>query len=129
MWPSVANVENSPGDPPVTFCQEPGCGVLVPRGRCHAHTIARQSRQARGYTARWVRRAAAFRARFPLCGMRPEGRPPVMSRCFDEGRTTIATQVDHVIPHGGDHALLWDEIGNWQSLCSECHARKTRAGL
>jgi len=61
--------------------------------------------------------------------MRPEGRAPVMSRCADEGVITLATQVDHVVPHRGDPTLMWDEIGNWQALCRECHHRKTRAGL
>jgi len=61
--------------------------------------------------------------------MRPGGLAPVYSRCFEEGRTTIATQTDHVIPHAGDDALFWNESGNWQSLCLQCHRRKTAAGL
>lgn len=117
----------------LTFCAEPGCGALVERGRCaiHARSIdrARGSRQSRGYGNRWARRSAQFRARYPLCGMRPHGIRPVMSQCFDEGRTTIATQTDHVVPHNGNDALFWNEIGNWQSLCLACHMRKTAAGL
>jgi 5-methylcytosine-specific restriction protein A len=52
-----------------------------------------------------------------------------MSRCHDEGRVTVATLVDHVVPHRGDIDLFWDELHNWQSLCAACHARKTTAGL
>jgi 5-methylcytosine-specific restriction protein A len=109
------------------FCAAPGCGVIVERGRCHAHT--RGSRHAQGYGNRWARRAAHFRTLYPLCGMRPGGLAPVMSRCHDEGRVTIAAQVDHVIPHKGNAALFWDELGNWQALCKACGARKSAVGL
>ena len=115
------------------FCAEPGCSAIVSSGRCPEHAraadLARGSRQARGYTNRWARRAAMFRARYPLCGMRPNGRPPVMSQCFDERRVTVATQVDHVVPHRGDRVLFWDEFDNWQALCASCGARKSAAGL
>lgn len=117
----------------MTFCAAPGCGALVPAGRCAAHAgeadRARGTAHARGYTARWHRRAARFRARYPLCGMRPGGRRPVMSACFDAGRVTMATQTDHVRPHRGDPDLFWDELENWQSLCASCGARKSQAGL
>jgi 5-methylcytosine-specific restriction protein A len=60
--------------------------------------------------------------------MRPNDVPPVMSKCFDEERATIAAVVDHVVPHHGDPVLMWSE-SNWQALCSACHMRKTAAGL
>ena len=88
----------------------------------------RRSAYARGYTKRWARAALAFRARYPLCGMRPGGLTPVMSQCYDEGRVTAATQTDHIRPHRGDQALFWDEA-NWQSLCASCGSRKSQAGL
>jgi len=114
------------------FCAEQGCGELVARGRCPRHVntthSVKGSFRQRGYTARWDRRALAFRKAYPLCGMRPNGTRPVMSQCYELGLTTIATQVDHVIPHGGDPLLMWDELHNWQSLCNQCHMRKTRAG-
>lgn len=115
------------------FCDEPGCSALVARGRCatHARAVdrARGSRQARGYGYRWIVRAAAFRARYPLCGMRPGRLAPVMSRCFDERRVTLGAQTDHVVPHRGNAELFWDELGNWQTLCAACHTRKSGAGL
>jgi 5-methylcytosine-specific restriction protein A len=89
----------------------------------------RRSSYARGYTKRWDRAAKAFRVRYPLCGMRPGGQRPVMSRCFDEGRTTVATQTDHVQPHRGEMALFWAADTNWQALCAACGARKSQAGL
>lgn len=115
------------------FCAEPGCNAIVEAGRCPAHARvgfrARGSRQARGYDNRWARRSRMFRAKYPLCGMRPGSLRPVMSRCFETGRTALAVQVDHVIPHRGDPALFWDELGNWQSLCAQCGARKSSVGL
>jgi len=89
----------------------------------------RGSASERGYDARWQKAAAAFKRLFPLCGMRPGNREPVMSRCHHEGRATAAYQVDHVVPHRGNQVLFWDSDGNWQSLCRQCGARKSRAGL
>ena len=89
----------------------------------------RRTARERGYSRRWERAAKNFRVRFPLCGMRPNGQAPVMSRCFEEGRVTAAQQVDHVVPHRGNEQLFWDEAGNWQSLCAACGARKSQAGL
>lgn len=109
------------------FCAEPGCRAQVPVGRCRAH--ARASRQSRGYGNKWARRAALFRTQYPLCGMRPNNQPPVMSQCHDQQRVTLAYQVDHVIPHRGNQALFWDEPHNWQSLCAACGARKSSLGL
>jgi 5-methylcytosine-specific restriction protein A len=111
----------------------------VVRGQCpqHARPIAiraqqwtdahRASSNARGYTWGWSRRRARFLRQYPLCGMRAGGRPPVLSLCADEGRTTAGAHVDHVIPHRGDRSLF-DDPENWQTLCVACHARKTGIG-
>lgn len=113
-------------------CLEPGCPQLVPRGRCatHARIVDRRRGSAaeRGYGTRWAKLSRAFRQQYPLCGMRPDGQAPVMSLCHERGEITAATQTDHVVPHRGDSALLWDWLG-LQSLCARCHARKTQAGL
>jgi 5-methylcytosine-specific restriction protein A len=115
------------------FCRQPNCRAIVPRGYCRAHAraveAARGTARERGYRYRWEVRSKQFRSRYPLCGMRPDNRPPVMSRCIEENRATLADLVDHVIPHRGDPVLFWDEQGNWQSLCASCHRRKTNAGL
>lgn len=114
------------------YCLEPGCPVKVPHGRCPAHTrqvdLRRGSQRERGYDRRWEHRRRVFLSRYPLCGQRPDGLPPVMSRCHDEGVITAATVVDHVTPHKGNRVLFDDEL-NWQSLCTTCHNAKTRAGL
>jgi 5-methylcytosine-specific restriction protein A len=111
----------------------------VARGHCpqHARPIVLRAQQAtddrransnaRGYTWRWHRRRTAFLRQYPLCGMRPGGRPPVLSVCADEGRTTAGAHVDHVVPHRGDRSLF-DDLENWQTLCAACHARKTALG-
>lgn len=89
----------------------------------------RGSAYQRGYTRQWEKAAAQFKLEFPLCGMRPGNRRPVMSRCFDEGRSAEVFAVDHVVPHRGDMRKFWDRAGNWQSLCLACHNAKSRAGL
>jgi len=49
---------------------------------------------------------------------------PLCRHCREQGRTTAATDVDHIlaINDGGD---AWDGE-NLQSLCRSCHSRKTR---
>jgi 5-methylcytosine-specific restriction protein A len=115
-------------------CRAAGCPALVADGHTYCPTHAadigyRGAPSARGYTKRWYRRARRFRDQFPLCGMRPNSQPPVMSQCYEENRVTAADHVDHVVPHRGNQVLMWDELHNWQSLCASCHARKTAAGL
>ena len=111
------------------YCLTPGCALKVERGHCVNH--ARQQDQqrgnsnARGYTWQWGKRAKAFLETYPLCGMRPGDQAPVMSRCAADGIRTPATVVDHVVPHRGDQRLFQD-VGNWQSLCIRCHARKSQ---
>jgi 5-methylcytosine-specific restriction endonuclease McrA len=99
----------------------------------------RGSSSERGYGGPWPKASEAFRREFPLCGMRPGGRAPVMSKCAEQGLLTTVIgqdehgrangQTDHVIPHRGNVALFWDRENNWQSLCRSCGARKSRAGL
>ena len=60
---------------------------------------------------RWRRRSKQFLQENPLCRM-----------CQEIGRTRLAQLVDHIVPHGGDEGLFWDETGNWQSLCATCHS-------
>lgn len=131
LWHPIPRVPTAPLHP----CAVPHCPTLLPRGvsRCPQHRRqqeqARGSFRERGYTAKWDVAARRFRREFPLCGMRPNGLAPVMSKCHDEHRLTPAYQTDHVVPHRGDQTLFWDRDGNWQSLCRECGARKSQAGL
>ena len=118
---------------PAYPCAEQGCpSQAATRGRCLEHAKQIDQRRGtsadRGYGRAWQKAAAAFKVRNPLCGMRDGHAAPVMSRCHEQGITTAAYQVDHVIPHRGDRALF-DNQANWQSLCRSCGSAKSRAGL
>lgn len=113
---------------PARPCRYPGCPALCEPGNvyCKAHMQDenvnlrgkwRGSAASRGYDARWRRARKAFLQAHPLC-----------AECRKEGRYTAASVVDHIIPHRGDANLFWDER-NWQSLCKDCHDRKTGCGL
>lgn len=65
----------------------------------------------RGYGYRWQQERDSYLRLHPLCVM-----------CKDDGVVTVATVVDHRIPHRGDQALFWDR-SNWQSLCATHHSR------
>jgi 5-methylcytosine-specific restriction protein A len=105
-------------------CTQPGCGVLVRDGsaRCEAHKVLagrfadkrRGSRHQRGYGTAWDRtRARILRRDAGLC-----------QPCSRAGRVTAATEVDHIVnkARGGD-----DGDDNLQSICVDCHRRKTAA--
>lgn len=59
----------------------------------------------------WMERRAKWLRAYPLC-----------CHCDAEGRTTLAEEVDHIIP-------LWkrglDDESNFQSLCKPHHEAKT----
>lgn len=73
---------------------------------------ARKSAAQRGYDHRWQKARAVFLRQHPLC----------QCPTCDEGnkRVTLATVVDHKIPHRGDKTLFWDR-SNWQALAKQCH--------
>ena len=62
-------------------------------------------------TARWRRERAAYLRAHPYCRM-----------CEAQGRTSLATVVDHIKPHRGDEKLFWDSANNWQGLCVTDHS-------
>lgn len=67
----------------------------------------------RGYGAKWQRERRKFLESNPFC-----------VKCYEEGHITMATVVDHIVPHRGDQKLFWDR-GNWQPLCEHHHNVKT----
>ena len=120
--------------PLLTICKYPGCHTSVPYGQryCKRHEEQGKKRDAeankerrrffdtkrgsasqRGYTSKWRQVSKRFLARHPYC-----------VECYKQGRMTLATEVDHIKPHKGDHELMWSE-SNWQPLCHSCHSRKT----
>ncbi len=73
---------------------------------------ADKSSTQRGYSYKWQQARALFLAENPLCVMCKQETPP---------RLTVATVVDHRIPHRGDSGIFWDQE-NWQSLCANHHS-------
>ena len=101
-------------------CSQPGCGVLTDAGRCPAHKQQREQQRGsstqRGYGYKWQVASKGFLRTHPLCQC-PD---------CDEGRkrVTVATIVDHIIPHRGDMKLFWNR-NNWQAMSKPCHDKKT----
>lgn len=102
-----------PTSPPILGRAAPA--PRAPDRRANAHR--------RGYSSRWSGYARGYLAYHPLC-----------AHCTTQGRTTLATLVDHVHPvtKGEADPKFWD-ADNHQSLCRRCHSVKThadrRAGL
>jgi 5-methylcytosine-specific restriction protein A len=80
------------------------------------------SRHARGYGAQWEKtRAAVLERDCYLCQC---------TYCKAEHRTTLATQVDHVVSRARAKVLGWsaaqvEHPDNLQSISEDCHKRKT----
>lgn len=103
-------------------CRRPGCPGHVDRGVCSVcgpvrqeqrseYDQRRKSASARGYGRRWQRLRLMQLRNEPLC-----------RHCAQQGRTTPATEVDHILAKRFGGA---DALDNLQSLCRSCHARKT----
>ena len=69
----------------------------------------KRSSTERGYGSEWRKVRNAYLYEHPLCVF-----------CLKEGKTVAAGVVDHIVPHKGDQALMWD-MGNLQSLCASHH--------
>jgi len=98
-------------------CGHPGCGVLVRDGtnRCPKHIKVAWSKPVttKRVTGRKLQalRSELF-ARNPLC-----------VTCDAQGRVSLATQRDHIVPLAEGGA---DDDSNVQGLCEECHDRKSK---
>ena len=68
------------------------------------------------YGRRWRKARIQYLAANPLCVM-----------CDEEGKTSPATEVDHIRKHNGDPVLFWD-VHNWQGLCAY-HHRSVKAQM
>jgi 5-methylcytosine-specific restriction enzyme A len=82
-----------------------------------------ESRHKRGYGAEWDKlRKLVLERDEHLCQCR---------HCLAEGRTTIATEVDHIVSRANAQALGWskartEDPSNLQAINSDCHAIKTQ---
>lgn len=111
---------------PLRPCPHPGCARLTTGGRCELHQRVadpqrrhdeeRKSSSARGYDRRWRAAREQYLRAHPLCEC---------DECkAGELQVTIATVVDHKVPHRGDPTLFWDQK-NWQAMSKEHHDKKT----
>ena len=77
----------------------------------------RPSASQRGYDHRWRIRSKHFLQRNPLCRM-----------CEKEGKLTVASVVDHIVPHKGDPGLFNDVrqlAGSVQAITTEPNSALT----
>lgn len=91
------------------------CGSLKTATNA-AHDERRGSNTERGYDNRWRRVREVHLHAEPLCRM-----------CKADGLVTMATMVDHIVPIADGGEKLDED--NLQSLCRDCHARKTADDL
>lgn len=109
-------------------CNAQGCNVLTRNPRyCDAHKDVgkrfevkqrekqRETSSQRGYSYKWQQARKSYLAKHPLC-----------AECERQGLVVEATDLDHIVPHGGDKEAFWVR-SNWQGLCHPCHSRKTAA--
>ncbi len=103
-------------------CTYPNCFELLPagqHGRCEKHPYDdyHNAEYQRLYNSR----------RWKALRKLQLGRQPWCAECWEQGIPTIATEVDHVVPHRGDPVKFY--TGELQSLCKSCHSRKTNREL
>lgn len=106
-------------------CKEPGCVEYAVRGSsfCSRHAQA----HAREYRSTKYRKDAArlYRSGQWLALRRQQlTMHPFCVECLKAGKYTMASEVDHIIPHRNDERLFFDP-SNLQSLCHSCHSIKT----
>jgi 5-methylcytosine-specific restriction protein A len=103
-------------------CATPGCKGTVKHARycenCKAGGMReRPSAAKRGYDREWRAYRINFLNQNRFCS------DPFGTHKAD-GITVIATIVDHVQAHFGNHTKFWNPA-NHQALCESCHNRKT----
>ena len=106
-------------------CREPGCAAYAAHGSayCSRHAAA----HARGFRLSEHRKAAArlYRSGQWLAMRRQQlTASPFCAECLRAGQYTLASEVDHVVPHRNDERLFYDPL-NLQSMCHPCHSQKT----
>ena len=90
------------------------CPTCAPR-RKREQDAQRPTARQRGYSTAWDKARLGYLNHHPLC-----------AACLKRGVETLATVVDHIIPHRGDKGLFWDKT-NWQALCVPCHSGDKQA--
>ena len=122
-----------------TACTVFGCDELSPcsqhgrQAKQRATDDRRGSASSRGYGSRWRAYREGFLRRFPRCGDRPASAPTTTdSACKAQGRVTVGSVVDHIVPVYGPNDPTFYREDNHQSLCPPCHdakrSRESRIG-
>lgn len=84
--------------------------------RCVRTSPPRLSACRRGYGRTWQQVSKAYLAEHPLC-----------ADCMQRNEYTLATQVHHLVKHGGKAELLYERT-NMLGLCQSCHSVRTARG-
>lgn len=107
-------------------CLEPGCPVVVPKGRCAKHARAKEQERPNLEARKWYH---IIRWCHPTYGLRAQvlSEEPLCRECLKEEKTEPSAEVDHIVPHRGDYDLFFDRE-NLQGLCKTHHSRKTQRG-
>lgn len=105
-----------------SLCNYPGCRAFsVKDGRCDAHQYERLRVYSRPPWHVWYNRREWIALRDKQLN-----KEPLCYYCAQRGQTTVATVVDHEIPHNGNWTLFMDP-DNLRSSCKRCHDQKTAA--
>lgn len=102
-------------------CQHPGCCALVTGRYCAEHQRDTRSAESQSWHGWYSRRIWTERLRAEQLMLHPW-----CAACAARGIRRRATDVDHIVPHDGDWQRFCDPA-NLQSLCHQCHSRKTMA--
>ena len=101
------------------LCSSPGCGeTAVRKGRCAAHMTVkyrlderyRGTAKSRGYGVDWQKVRDAVLLAQPLCVF-----------CLAANRTSVAREVDHIVPFTSLADPNRLRLDNLRSLCAACH--------
>jgi 5-methylcytosine-specific restriction enzyme A len=104
------------------ICCYAGCGTLTYARYCSRHAKPEYTRSpdyrgsaaSRGYDAKWNKLRNIYIMHNPLC-----------VHCEAQGKTKAAQDIDHRLPFQGIDDPLRLDWDNLQSLCRQCHSRKT----
>ena len=103
--------------------------MILPPGveRCPACTRQKELRRgtpvSRGYDKRWFHYSRQFRARYPFCGQRVDGRfHTEHSLCARAGLRVLGQCVDHIVPIRNGGSIF--DPSNHQTLCNRCNSVK-----
>ena len=100
---------------PLHYCNQPGCHETTRERYCEKHKPLHEWHKTTSYKRTTGRKLQRQRAQLfaeqPLC-----------VECVRQGRVSVATIRDHIIPLGEGGS---DTDDNIQGLCRECSDRKT----